>query len=227
MKYYPTLFLFFVITFKSYSQKINPSCNYRKLSKLITEVNPTYSKKDLDKLLSMNNELKTMGFEIYKHFISGLKWHLYKFRFIGKEYPFIDIFLFVKENGCYQLDNSVFRKTWPNEYFIEDELYPLKDYKFGNIICKGPNYPLDYLDRSFPMWEFVGIQTYDHKAEKGINIKKYLYLEKPEFKLKPYYYLKPNENPRDVFNNKYNDYTIIILTDKKKEELQKIKNQTV
>jgi hypothetical protein len=57
MKYYPTLFLFFVITFKSYSQKINPSCNHRKLSKLITEVNPTYSKKDLDKLFGVEGAM--------------------------------------------------------------------------------------------------------------------------------------------------------------------------
>ena len=173
------------------------------------------NQKDLDKLLSMNDELKKIGLEIVKH------WHIYKFRFIGKEYPFIDIFLYVKENGCYHMDHPVLRKTWPNEYFIEDELYPLKDYKFGNIICKGPNYPLDYLDRMYPMWEFVGIQSYDHKASKKIYEKKYLYLEKPEFNLKPYYYLKPDENPSDVFNKLYNDYTIIILTDKKKEELQK------
>ncbi len=39
--------------FKSNAQKINPSCNFKKLSKLISKVSPTQSKKDLDKLFGV------------------------------------------------------------------------------------------------------------------------------------------------------------------------------
>jgi hypothetical protein len=27
---------------------------------------------------------------------------------------------------------------WPNEYFYENDLFPLKNYKFGNIELQGP-----------------------------------------------------------------------------------------
>ncbi len=172
--------------------------------------------KDLDKLLRLNDELKKFGFEIIKH------WHIYKFRFIGQEYPFIDIFLYVEENGQYQMNHPVLRKTWPNEYYKKEELYPLKKYKFGNIICNGPNYPLDYLDRMYSMWEFIGIQSYDHKAKKKIRETVYLDPEKSELKLKPYYYMKTNEDPKKVFDDLYMDYVVVVLTDKKKEEFKKI-----
>ena len=78
MKYYPTLLLFFIIqgiSFKSYSQKINPSCNFKKLSKLITEVNPTHSKKDLDKLFGI------VGLMIGDSVKSDTSVILYKYQF--------------------------------------------------------------------------------------------------------------------------------------------------
>ena len=48
---------------------------------------------------------------------------------------------------------------------------PLKKYRFGDNYYTGPNYPLDYLDRMYPLWEFVGIQSFDHKEKKKIKQK--------------------------------------------------------
>jgi phosphorylcholine metabolism protein LicD len=72
---------------------------------------------DLDKLLELNDELKEHGYEIVK------KWELYKFRMVDKEYPFIDIFVFKKEDDKYRMSSDELNDFWPNEYFYEDECF--------------------------------------------------------------------------------------------------------
>lgn len=42
---------------------------------------------------------------------------------------------------------------YKNEYFTEAELFPLRDYKFGPLLLKGPNNTKNYLDRAYPNWE--------------------------------------------------------------------------
>ncbi len=77
-------------------------------------------KEDFDKLQMIGDYVKPLGFEIVKN------WHLYKFRYIGQEYPFIDIFLNIKKDNVYTLDHKALNNTWPNEYFFQEELFPLK-----------------------------------------------------------------------------------------------------
>ena len=42
---------------------------------------------------------------------------------------------------------------YQNEYFTEEELYPLKDYTFGPLILKGPTNAISYLNRAYPGWQ--------------------------------------------------------------------------
>lgn len=170
---------------------------------------------DFDKLEIIKEYIKPMGFEIIKH------WELYKFRYIGQEYPFIDIFLNTKKANKYTLDHPILNFTWPNEYFFEEELFPLKKYKFGDNYYSGPNYPLEYLSRMYPLWEFFGIQSFDHKANKKINEKVILYPSDPKLELKPYYYVKNEENPSSIFDDKFNDYVIVVLDKDKVLKLEK------
>lgn len=132
--------------------------------------------KDLEKLLSLNDELKNDGFEVVFY------WKIYKFRKIGKEYPFVDIFCYKKENDKYVMNRKDLIEVWPNEYYLEDELFPLKKYKFGKLELFGPNYPLDYLDRLYPKWRYIGKHTFDHKENKGTNITVELEQNNPEHK---------------------------------------------
>jgi hypothetical protein len=44
-------------------------------------------------------------------------------------------------------------KHWPNEWFYEDELFPLKKIMFNDILVNSPNNPNKYLDRAFKNWE--------------------------------------------------------------------------
>lgn len=169
---------------------------------------------DFNKLNQLSKSLNKEGFEIVKH------WYLYKFRYINQEYPFIDIFLNIKKDNKYTLNHKKLNETWPNEYFTEKELFPLKKYKFGSYYYSGPNYCLDYLDRMYPFWEFIGIQTYDHKEKKKIKYEIELNPDNKELKLKPYYLVKNNENPFEIFNKYFNEYIIVIDGSNKKIKLE-------
>lgn len=159
--------------------------------------------KDLDKLLSINGELKKYGFEI------AFSWKIYKFRKIGQEYPFIDIFCYIKEGNTYIMNRADLRNIWKNEYYLEDELFPLKKYKFGHLNVYGPNYPLDYLDRLYPNWRYIGKHTYDHKEKQWTDITIHLDYNNPEHKLKPLLYVN-KYNIRTEYNNYYNEKIITI-----------------
>lgn len=155
--------------------------------------------KDLEKVLSLNSELKEKGYEIVS------SWKIHKFKKIGKEYPFVDIFCFIRENDRYILNNQVLREIWPNEYFYEYELFPLKIYNFNPIYLKGPNYPIAYLDRMYFNWRKLGIHTGNHKSNKCVDIKLKLKHNEPKHKLKEFEYIKKSDDIKykyDLFHNK-------------------------
>lgn len=66
---------------------------------------------------------------------------------------FIDVFVMEEKEGKIQYAYEYARKTWPKEYFLKDEVFPLKRYKFGNTILSGPKEYEPYLKRSFGNWK--------------------------------------------------------------------------
>jgi hypothetical protein len=73
----------------------------------------------------------------------------------------------------------------------------------------------------YPLWEFIGIQSFDHKANKKINEKVILNESDEKLELKPYYYVKNEENVFTIYDEKYNDYVIIVLNKDKVINLEK------
>lgn len=66
---------------------------------------------------------------------------------------FIDVFVFEeKENKIYQYANQEALKSWPKEYMKESEIFPLKRYKFGDIMVNGPNNYKNYCERVWGNW---------------------------------------------------------------------------
>lgn len=65
---------------------------------------------------------------------------------------YIDIFPFEKVNGVYQYAEEKARRIWPNEYFLDGELFPLQPYQFGNLILPGPNKMEAYATRAWGNW---------------------------------------------------------------------------
>lgn len=159
---------------------------------------------DMEKILEMNTALNEYGYEIAPH------WRIYKFKKIGQLYPFVDVFSFFESGDKYLMNHVELRNIWPNEYHDKKDLFPLKSYKFGELNLPGPNYPLSYLDRSYPGWQSIAHSTYDHKKEEKINEVMDLNPDDDEQKLKPYKIINTeNKNSKNIekfMRKKYNKY---------------------
>ncbi|AFE54520.1 LicD family protein [Rickettsia typhi] len=66
----------------------------------------------------------------------------------------LDIFIFHKEKDKFV---HILYDQYPNDFFYENELYPLKKYKFGNIEVYGPFDPIGNLNRQYPEWDKYAI----------------------------------------------------------------------
>ena len=80
----------------------------------------------------------------------------------------IDIFILQKDNGNIYRFSPPYNTTYPNEYFSENELFPLKKYTFGPLILYGPNLAINYLDRTYPDWNSTA-EAWKSDVEKLLN----------------------------------------------------------
>ena len=63
--------------------------------------------------------------------------------------PTIDIFKYTRAGDIIKLANLRDRRRFPNCYYLKNELFPLKEYKFNHITVLGANNPLGYLYRYY------------------------------------------------------------------------------
>lgn len=71
----------------------------------------------------------------------------------------VDIFFLKATNEISENGDKIYRylepfdTKYPNEYYLHNEIFPIREYNFGPIILKGPNNPIDFLDRTYPGWQ--------------------------------------------------------------------------
>lgn len=120
-------------------------------------------KSDESAFLQLTPLFKKYGYEIvscqfgYKIFLKNGTPTVWNFKF-----PWIDVMIFDKVGNAYKYDparNPPEGWRWIN--FKIDDLFPLKDYKFGSFYVKGPKNPFPYLDRVYPRWRTIA-QVHNH-----------------------------------------------------------------
>ncbi len=120
-------------------------------------------KKDVPLLFWLRSQVECNGF--YKLVRVG------KYIKLKKDKLWIDIFV---------LDDWKFpQRHFKNLSFIDDELFPLRQAKFGDIVVNIPHKSEEYLSRILPGWDTTAI-IYNHKVKKKTS-----YELTPELKL-PY-----------------------------------------
>jgi phosphorylcholine metabolism protein LicD len=67
----------------------------------------------------------------------------------------IDIFPMEKNNNNIYKFKLPYDIIYKNEYFPEEEIYPIKKYKFGPLLLRGPNNAINYLNRTYPNWKTI------------------------------------------------------------------------
>ena len=132
---------------------------------------------DLQVLIESQNDVKnkvipamaTIGYEVVWRYF-GPKFYLKNgknLKILGNvsdpwKFPYIDIFFVEKINKKIFFKSEEARNHYPEEYWEENELYPLKLYQFGPLLVYGPNDPIKYLDRSYPNWDKIGVIEVGH-----------------------------------------------------------------
>lgn len=90
------------------------------------------------------------------------------------KFPFIDVFLVEHKDGKYQFSDVNVRKLWPNYYHDENNLFPLKNYKFDTFELVGPAEPIAYLNRAYGNdWQTKGYKQYDHENQQKLDKTKF------------------------------------------------------
>ena len=115
---------------------------------------------DFDKLESHSSKLRADGYELveYKdvdlqHNPLGL--HLYKLNKLNNKDYWIDIFIYKHQDHKYIYADDVAANSWPDEWYKENELFPLQRYKFGTFKIYGPKKPKKFLNRAYPGWKKI------------------------------------------------------------------------
>jgi len=121
-----------------------------------------------EKFLGTIGALRDVGLDIFQ-FYGGYKIHKK-----GSVYPFVDVFVMKWMDNKYNFSDSRSRSNWKNGYYLENEVYPLREYKFGSLLLWGPNNPHNYLDRNYPNWRTHGQLGWDHKNKRWFNRTQFL-----------------------------------------------------
>ncbi|MDB6095918.1 MAG: LicD family protein [Francisellaceae bacterium] len=101
----------------------------------------------IPKIKSLGYQLKEVdfGYKIYR----GFHFDYWGLTFCSPSLTVLDIFIMEDKNGKIHLKNQQAKLAYPNDYFLSQELYPLKLYTFGNFTVFGPQKSHDYLARSY------------------------------------------------------------------------------
>jgi phosphorylcholine metabolism protein LicD len=119
--------------------------------------------KDVDRFMSI--DFSKYGYETYA--INRDNENCCGKIFLDKDKKlWIDVFPFEKVDDKYRYKEDRARKIWPKEYLYEEELFPLKKYKFGKIEVYCPNNIIPYCERA---WGKNGWKKCPVKVSKFIS----------------------------------------------------------
>lgn len=150
--------------------------------------------KDIRKLLELEKDFKRCGYSIcktwfgYKIFYSKKK----KVKIDGEpqcySFPFIDVLTYNKfSDGKYRLSLKVARETWPKEVWDEKDLFPVREYEFGDFNILGPNKYKKYFNKYYGKdWNRIAYREYDHEIEEEIKTVKVTLTNAMRQPAKPY-----------------------------------------
>lgn len=139
--------------------------------------------KDKKKFLKLEKEFIKCGYIIIK------TWFGYKICFVERKnlenldysFPNLDVFLYKKNKNKLIPAYKKVRDIWPKAYYNLDDIFPVKEYYFGEFKVFGPHNPKEYLNKMYGnTWNKIAYREYDH--EKEIDVEKVLVILKKEDK---------------------------------------------
>jgi lipopolysaccharide cholinephosphotransferase len=98
----------------------------------------------VNKLRLLNKELEDVN--LYFTFID----HIWRIKSIDPNIKaYIDVFEMVLDSDRWVYADSFNTNRWPNGYIYDNEVHPIMNYHFSNLIVPGPNNGEPYLERMY------------------------------------------------------------------------------
>jgi lipopolysaccharide cholinephosphotransferase len=129
-------------------------------------------KRDIKKILAIKDILKKCGLGLTRAFIGYKIYYTDRPAMKGVKYSFpnLDIFPFERHGQKLRYSREAARYTWPKEYFYEEEVFPLRKYKFGNYEVWGAYNYKNYFSRAYgKKWFVEAYREYDHEEETYVD----------------------------------------------------------
>lgn len=127
--------------------------------------------------------------------------------------PTLDIFIMKKQKDKIITISDGMKLKWPNWYYYDKELFPLKLYQFGPIKIYGPASCKAYCNRFYPGWKYEGvidIRTQPIANDGSLALHKSKNKEKPfKFSLKDidFLYERSDITDKNILDN--DNYTYV------------------
>ena len=134
-------------------------------------------------------------------------------------YPNLDIFIYHmnEQKNRYEMYYKQARETWPNEWWLHDELFPLKALSFGDIELPCPLKCKDYFIRMYGKdWNKIAYREYDHETEEFVTD------EKIKVKLTPS--MRQPAKPTEIRERKCVEYCVAKVASPYKWKVEKSKS---
>lgn len=106
----------------------------------------------------------------------------------------MDIFPIKMIKGVYHFFDNRPRSEWKNDYYRPNDLFPLKEYKFGKLYVLGPKNPDPTLSRLYGKdWKRIGYITQDPRTH--FLLEKPIKLSVGQFKPAKKFFTPPKSHP--------------------------------
>ena len=79
--------------------------------------------------------------------------HIWRIRYLKENMAYIDLFEVRKASDKWEYVDGFNTYRWPDSYFNNSEIFPIKTYEFGDLFINGPSNPVPYLERQYGDWK--------------------------------------------------------------------------
>ena len=134
--------------------------------------------KNVNKFKKLEKKFNLCGYSIckvwfgYKIFYTKKKKVKRNNKLLDYSFPFIDIlpFRYFPSENKYKLSRKEAREIWKKEVWSIKDLFPLREYNFGDFSILGPNNYKKYFNKYYGRnWNKIAYREYDHENEQIIE----------------------------------------------------------
>lgn len=81
----------------------------------------------------------------------------------------VNVFVMGRQNNLIVYEHQKAQKMWPTEYYLFDEVFPLKKIQYEYYQIYVPNNQVAFLNRVYKGWNLNGVKTHNYLEKKQID----------------------------------------------------------